>query len=66
MGDNGDGEHLKILGAKGYASFMPKLQKFMKKYNACIENVKMFINQCVSKIVIHNLKQCQILNKRFT
>ena len=36
------------------------------KVNACIENVKMFINQCVSKIVIHNLKQFQILNKRFT
>lgn len=66
MGDNGGGGAFKNLGAKGYARLMPKLQKFIKKCNACIENVKMFINQCVNKIVIHNLKQYQILNKQFT
>lgn len=66
MWDNGGGEHLKNLGAKGYARLMPKLQKFTKKCNACIENAKILINQCVSKIVIHNLKQYQLLNKRFT
>ena len=39
MGDNGGGEHLKILGAKGYARLMPKIQKFMKKCNTFIEEV---------------------------
>ncbi|MDD7588548.1 hypothetical protein [Bullifex porci] len=66
MWDNGGGGVFNNLGAKGVAISMPKLQKFTNKCNACIENAKKLINQCVSKIVIHNLKQHQILNKRFT
>lgn len=66
MGDNGGGGAFKSLGGKGGEISMPSYKNLQKNHNACIENVKMFINQCVIKIVIHNLKQYQILNKLFT
>lgn len=60
MGDNGGGGAFNNLGGEGGSNIYAKATK---KCNACIKNVKVFINQCVSKIVIHNLKQYQILNK---